>query len=85
MFVADPRLHLRRGVQDRRCWECSAWIEWDRRADTAQPLGDCARVRWMLNGARQMTHADDVCAKFEQAAGRSLEERENRAVEAGLG
>lgn len=88
MITADPTKHLSIGFPDLRCWNCGTWSQPEHWPDTAQPLGDCSRVHWSMKvdgrDARQMTHADDVCAKHE-AAGRSIDEREEFALRAGLG
>jgi hypothetical protein len=79
---ANPREHLKIGTHERRCWTCAAWLDADLPAG-AQPLGDCTRVRWGMNGVRQMTHADDVCAKHEASFGSIAEE--DRLLAQGLG
>jgi hypothetical protein len=84
MLDANPRQHLKIGTPDRRCWTCAAFVEADGLPSTAQPLGTCTKVRWLLtirgNNVRQDVHADDVCAKHEPAFG-----REAQAVRMGLG
>lgn len=86
LMKLNPLTDQRRGTRDRRCFECSHWREPERWPETAQPLGDCVRVQWIMPGIKtpQMTHADDACAKFENAA-RSVDDREMAAVRAGLG
>ena len=84
MLTANPLQHLTFGTPDRRCWSCAAFVEADRLPATAQPLGTCTKVRWLLTlrgkDVRQDVHADDVCAKHEAAFG-----RDERAVRMGVG
>lgn len=86
MLRGDPHTQLELGTPDRRCWGCGHWQEDNFPAAGAQPLGWCQFVRWLApSGHAQMTHADDVCAKFEAAHGHSPIEAEEWARAVGLG
>ena len=74
LMVPQPQLvwqcseHLTVGNRYRRCWTCAAWVDANL-PHGAQPLGECTRVDWRLNGHRQMAHSDDVWGKFVAAFG----------------
>jgi len=99
MLRGDPKTQLEIGTRDRRCWNCGHWEDDEFPAAGAQPMGYCRHVRWLVPGepikctkgpseprmVEQLTHADDVCAKFEASHGHSPIEAEDWAQQAGLG